>query len=67
MAAQIELFEADPDELFRARAADLADLRDRVLAALDGAAAACCRCRLAPSCSTATSRRPVSSPSIPRR
>lgn len=40
MAAQMASYAADPDELFRARAADLADLRDRVAAALAGAAAA---------------------------
>lgn len=36
LAAQIEPYAAEADELFRARAADLADLRDRVVAALDG-------------------------------
>jgi phosphotransferase system enzyme I (PtsI) len=34
LTAQIESYEAAEDEYFRARAADLADLRDRVLAAL---------------------------------
>jgi phosphotransferase system enzyme I (PtsI) len=36
MAAQIAVFEADDDAYFQARAADLVDLRERVLSALAG-------------------------------
>lgn len=39
MQTEIEGYEGSEDEYFRARAADLADIRDRVLAALTGAAA----------------------------
>ncbi len=39
MAAQIAVFEADDDAYFQARAADLVDLRERVLLALAGDAA----------------------------
>lgn len=38
MAAQIAVFEADEDAYFQARAADLVDLRERVLLALAGGA-----------------------------
>jgi phosphotransferase system enzyme I (PtsI) len=40
LSAEIAGYEASPDDYFRGRAADLADIRDRVLSHLTGAAAA---------------------------
>ena len=60
---EIADYETADDEYFRARAADLADLRDRVLRHLSGAEPPGERCRPAPSWSRATCRRRGSSAS----
>ena len=55
LGEQIAVYESAEDDYFRARAGDLADLRDRVIAALTGANGTAHEdCPRAPSCSPMT-------------